>query len=153
MTKGEEEEIIDLTEMVEEPSISGEKENRGVAAKAEDQAGGGERPSEGAWPSRPEVESPLPIAVTPEEKPAPETEPKAPTDGPRALESPKPVCADSESAAQALQEALTAKAEKWLSDEGQQILERVAREMFPVIATEVLRQEIEKLKAEAEEKA
>ena len=149
MTKGEEE-IIDLTEMVEEPSISGEKENRGVAAKAEDQAGGGERPSEGAWPSRPEVESPLPIAVTPESKPAPETEPKAPTDGPRALESPKPVCADSESAAQALREALSAKAEKWLTVEGQQILEQGAREMMPRIAAEVLGKEMEKMRAEVE---
>ena len=125
---------------------------------------------------------------------------------PRVVESSPPVFADDESAVQALGEAWTAKAEKWLTHEGQRILdqraremiprmvaeamgkemeemraevekigmqkealqrkteewmaeegarvcERVAREMFPVIAAEVLRQEIEKLKAEAEEKA
>jgi hypothetical protein len=36
--------------------------------------------------------------------------------------------------------------------EGVRVLERLAREMFPKIATEVLRQEIEKLKAGIEEK-
>jgi hypothetical protein len=33
------------------------------------------------------------------------------------------------------------------------VCERVAREMFPAIAAEILRREIEKLKTEAEEKA
>lgn len=150
MTKGEKEEIIDLIEVVEEPSISGEKENREVAAKAEDPARGGEGVPEGAWPSRPEVESPLRIAVTPEEKPAPETEPKAPVDVPRVVESPKPVFADSEAEVQALREALSAKAEKWLSVEGQQILDQGAREMVPRIAAEVLGKEMEKMRAEVE---
>lgn len=150
MTKGEKEEIIDLTEVVEESSISGEKENQGVSAKAEDQARGGKGLPEEAWPSRPEVESPLRIAVTPEEKPAPETEQNAPMDVPRTVESPKPVFADSESAVQALREALSAKAEKWLTVEGQQILDQGAREMIPRIAAEALGKEIEKMRAEVE---
>jgi hypothetical protein len=49
--------------------------------------------------------------------------------------------------------ALRIKIEDWMALEGSRIFERVAREMFPGIAAEVLRQEIEKLKAEAEEKA
>jgi hypothetical protein len=44
------------------------------------------------------------------------------------------------------------KTEEWMGSDGIRVLERVAREMFPLIATEVLRQEIEKLKVDAEEK-
>jgi hypothetical protein len=49
-----------------------------------------------------------------------------------------------------LKEALTRKTEAWIASEGPRILERAAREMFPKIAQEVLRQEIEKIKTEAE---
>ncbi len=150
MTKGETEKIIDLTEVVEEPSSSGEKENQEVSAKAEDQPRGAEGLQEGAWPNRGGVQSSLRVAATPEEKPAPETEPNGPMDVPRAVESPKPVFADSESAVQALREALNAKAEKWLTVEGQQILDQGAREMIPRIAAEALGKEIEKMRAEVE---
>ncbi len=162
----QEEEIIDLTEVVEE-------------------AGG---------------------AATPERKPVPEAEPKGSRDGAGTGEPPQSAPTEAESAVRALQEAMTARAEKWLAHEGQQILdqgiqamipriaaealgkemeemrsevgkigaqkeallrkteewmavegtrvlERVAREMFPGIAAEVLRQEIEKIKMEAEEKS
>lgn len=53
---------------------------------------------------------------------------------------------------QAQKEALQMKTEEWMASDGIRVLERVAREMFPLIATEVLRQEIEKLKVDAEEK-
>ena len=49
-------------------------------------------------------------------------------------------------------DSLKAGAEEWVASEGVRVLERVAREMFPKIAEEVLRKEIEKLKAEVKEK-
>ena len=52
----------------------------------------------------------------------------------------------------ATRNTLQARAEEWMASEGVRILERVAREMFPKIAEEVLRKEIEKLKAEIKEK-
>ena len=51
-----------------------------------------------------------------------------------------------------LKSALAAKAEEWMAAEGRRVLERLAREMFPRIAEEVLRKEIDKLKAEMKEK-
>jgi len=53
----------------------------------------------------------------------------------------------------AQRDALLKKTEEWMAAEGTRVLERVAREMFPVIAAEVLRQEIEKIKMEVEENA
>ncbi len=53
---------------------------------------------------------------------------------------------------QGQKEALQMKTEEWMASDGIRVLERVAREMFPLIATEVLRQEIEKIKVGAEEK-
>ena len=47
-----------------------------------------------------------------------------------------------------MKESLKVGAGEWMASEGVRILEQVAREMFPRIAREVLRQEIEKLKAE-----
>ena len=52
---------------------------------------------------------------------------------------------------QALREAMLNRVEKWVAQEGVQVLERMAREMFPRTAEEVIRKEIEKLKKEAEE--
>ena len=46
-----------------------------------------------------------------------------------------------------MKEVWKAGAEEWMASEGVQVLERIAREMFPKIAREVLGQEIEKLKA------
>lgn len=59
---------------------------------------------------------------------------------------------DSGAESQPVKETLKAQVEKWVASEGARVLERVAKEMFPRIAEEVLRREIEKLKAEAEEK-
>jgi hypothetical protein len=53
---------------------------------------------------------------------------------------------------QAVKNVLKARAEEWMASEGVRVMERVAREMFPEIAKEVLRKEIEKLKSEIKEK-
>jgi len=66
--------------------------------------------------------------------------------------APRPSIPGSESELKALKEALQARAEEWISSEGVRILERVAREIFPKIAEEVLRKEIEKIKAKVGEK-
>ena len=71
------------------------------------------------------------------------------------LEPPKeesrPLSRDYDSEGKAAKEALRIGAEEWMAKEGVRVLERVAREMFPQIAREVLEQEIEKLKAEVKE--
>ena len=64
----------------------------------------------------------------------------------------RPLSLNYESEIRAMKEKLKVGAEEWMAAEGVRVLERVAREMFPKIATEVLRQEIEKLKAGVEEK-
>ncbi|MGD0625305.1 MAG: hypothetical protein ABSB32_11370 [Thermodesulfobacteriota bacterium] len=68
------------------------------------------------------------------------------------LEPPKeesrPLSLTHESEGRAMRESPKVGAEEWMASEGVRILEQVAREMFPQIAREVLRQEIEKLKAE-----
>jgi hypothetical protein len=51
----------------------------------------------------------------------------------------------------AIREAMLSRVEKWVAQDGGQILERVAREVFPRVAEEIIRKEIEKLKKEAEE--
>jgi hypothetical protein len=47
---------------------------------------------------------------------------------------------------------MLARLEKWAAQEGERVLERVAREIFPKVAKEMIQKEIERLKAEAEEK-
>jgi len=47
---------------------------------------------------------------------------------------------------------MLSRVEKWTAQEGVRVMERVAREIFPKVAEEMIRKEIEKLKAEAEEK-
>ncbi len=126
MSKGEKEEIIDLTEVVEEPSGSEKREYRERAAAAQDSSRGAERPFGEPWPSQTEVQSLL--------KEMEEIRAEVNKMGVQ-------------------KEALQRKIEEWMAVEGSRVCERVAREMFPAIAAEVLRQEIEKLKAEAEEKA
>jgi len=64
----------------------------------------------------------------------------------------EPLFPDPESEVRAFKETLTAKTQEWVASEGSRIMERVAREIFPRIAELVLRKEIEKLKAEVEEK-
>jgi molecular chaperone GrpE (heat shock protein) len=50
---------------------------------------------------------------------------------------------------QAQGEELSRRTQLWLEGEGKQILEKVARELFPQMAERVLRQEIERLKEES----
>jgi len=49
-----------------------------------------------------------------------------------------------------MKEIFTREAQTWLANNGTQILEKIAREIFPQIAEKVLRQEIEKLKEESQ---
>ncbi len=92
--------------------------------------------------------------VTPPEapRPAPKCPPMAPGPVQSATEPPKPPVMDVEAELRIIREAMLSRVERWVSQEGVQALERVAREIFPKIAEEVLRKEIEKIKAEAEEK-
>ena len=46
-------------------------------------------------------------------------------------------------------EELSRRTQSWLDGEGKQVLEKVARELFPPMAEKILRQEIEKLKEES----
>jgi molecular chaperone GrpE (heat shock protein) len=50
---------------------------------------------------------------------------------------------------QAQGEELSRRTQSWLESEGKEILEKVARELFPQMAERVLRQEIERLKEES----
>ncbi len=63
-----------------------------------------------------------------------------------------PAFPDFQAEVKEIKAALQAEVEQWIATEGVKILERVAREMFPKIAAEILREEIARLKAEAEEK-
>ncbi len=63
-----------------------------------------------------------------------------------------PVFPQFQSEVKGIKAALQAEAERWMVVEGAKILERVAREMFPKIAVEILREEILRLRTEAEEK-
>ncbi len=63
-----------------------------------------------------------------------------------------PVFPDFQTEVREMKTVLQAEAEKWMATEGPKILERLAREMFPKIAAEMLREEIARLKTEAEEK-
>ncbi len=89
-------------------------------------------------------------AAAPEVKPVPGTEPRGAGDSSGAGEPAKPLPPDSASAIQALQEALTARTERWLTHEGQQILDQGARTMIPRIAEETLGKEMEGMRAEME---
>ena len=115
-------------------------------------------------PSRPAVEPPRPSLLaqrTPSEIPRklPEParmvpEPSRPTPEPPRFgtEPPKPSAPNLEAEMQAIREAMMSRVEKWVAQDGAQILERVAREVFPRVAEEIIRKEIEKLKKEAEER-
>jgi len=67
------------------------------------------------------------------------------------MEESRPLSRDSESEDRDMKEAPRVGADEWMASEGVRVLERIAREMFPKIAREVLGQEIEKLKAEVKE--
>ena len=126
----------------------------------------GNLPPQAKGPELPPL-PPQPPRISPEPaKPAPAprfTFPEAlrPTPEPRQItpepvrsvaESPKPQVINVEEELRIIREAMLSRVERWVSQEGVQVLERVARDIFPKIAEEVLRKEIERLKAEAEEK-
>jgi hypothetical protein len=88
-----------------------------------------------------------PVRTAPEpSRPAPEPSRLAP-------EPPKIPAPDMEAEMRAIREAMMSRVEKWVAQEGAQILERVAREVFPKVAGEIIREEIEKLKKEAEDRS
>jgi len=101
----------------------------------------GEAPPEA--PVRPPVVPP-PMAPPP---------PRAAPQPPRPFSEPsRPAPPTIESEMRGLREAMLARVEKWTTQEGLQVLERIAREMFPKIAEKIIREEIEKIKAQSEEK-
>ncbi len=103
-------------------------------------------------PPEPPVGAPEAARTAPERPRAPEP-PRATAQGPRPAPEPdRPSPPIGEAEMRAMREALLARVEKWCGQEGAGVLERVAREMFPGIAERVIRQEIEKVKAKAEEK-
>lgn len=115
--------IIELTEVVEEAP----------------------GPAEGRW---------METAPPPSQPPNPSAEPSrfGSEQPPITPEPPRPSLPNIEAEMRAIREALLARVEKWTALEGVGVLERVAREIFPRIAEEILKKEIKKLKAEAEEK-
>ena len=122
------EEIIELTEVVEEGSP--------LATKRKEEAP--PEPPRGASAGNLTGSEKKDSAGSHSEKKATATGPRFPSLG-------------HETEILALQERWNARIEAWLAKEGVQTLEQVAREMFPRIAEKVLRTEIEKLKKEAEE--
>jgi hypothetical protein len=107
-------------------------------------------------PPRPTLEPPRSAPLAPRispERPSPVQEPvrRAPEPPRPAPEPPKIPVPDMEAEMRAIREAMLSRVEKWVAQDGGQILERVAREVFPRVAEEVIRKEIEKLKKEAEE--
>ncbi len=101
-----------------------------------------EPPRPAPEPLRPPSQPPRIFSEPP--RPAPEAA--------RAPEPPRPSVPNLEAEMRALREAMLARVEQWVAQEGPRIIERVARDIFPPIAQEVIRKEIEKLKKEAEEK-
>ena len=102
-------------------------------------------PAAGRVPPEPPKPAPEPARAAPEpSRPIPEPPLLAP-------EPSRPSIPSIDAEMRALREAMLNRVEKWVAQEGVQILERVAREIFPRKAEEMIRQEIEKLKKEAEE--
>jgi hypothetical protein len=116
-------------------------------------------------PPRPAPEPPRPASLPPRVPPEPprqvhETarmapEPPRPAPEPPRFgsEPPKIPVPNMEAEMRAIREAMLSRVEKWVAQDGGQILERVAREVFPRVAEEIIRKEIEKLKKEAEERS
>ena len=103
-------------------------------------------PAAGRVPPEPPKPAPEPARVAPEPpRPIPEPPLLAP-------EPSRPSIPSIDAEMRALREAMLNRVEKWVAQEGVRILERVAREIFPRKAEEMIRQEIEKLKKEAEER-
>jgi hypothetical protein len=100
----------------------------------------------------PAKSAPASKVTSPEAPTGPEHPPRPPEPEQAHPEFPKPPVMDVEAELRIIREAMLSRVERWVSQEGVQALERVAREIFPKIAEEVLRREIEKIKAQAEEK-
>ncbi|MDH4264900.1 MAG: hypothetical protein OEW45_04610 [Deltaproteobacteria bacterium] len=149
MTNGEKEEIIELTEVVEESSSYTERGNAETSGRPNHERREEEGSQEEAASSPSEAMPSLITPPTPEEKPVPETERNTCQEVSRPAEPP-PLCEDYESEVRALREALNARAERWLGTEGVQVLNQGVREMIPRIAEEEMEKEIEKFKAEVE---
>jgi len=101
-------------------------------------------------PVKPAAGPRFPFPETP--RPAPEQAHLPPESVRSTPEPPRPPALNVEAELRTIREAMLSRVERWVSQEGVQVLERVAREIFPKIAEEVLRKEIEKMKAEAEER-
>jgi len=149
MTNGEKEEIIELTEVVEESSSSTERGNAETSGRPNHERREEEESQEEAASSPSEAMPSLITPPTPEEKPVPETERNTRQEVSRTAEPP-PSFEDYESEVRALREAFNARAERWLGTEGVQVLNQGVREMIPRIAEEEMEKEIEKFKAEVE---
>jgi hypothetical protein len=109
-------------------------------------------------PPRPAPEPPRPASLSPRIPPEPprqvhETARMAPEPPRFGSEPPKIPVPNMEAEMRAIREAMLSRVEKWVAQDGGQILERVAREIFPRVAEEIIRKEIEKLKKEAEERS
>jgi hypothetical protein len=103
-------------------------------------------------PPPPQI-SPEPARPSPEtHRPTPEGKAAAPESPKLPPEPPRPAFPNMEAEMRAMREAMLSRVEKWVAQEGVQVLERVAKEIFPKVAEEIIRKEIEKVKAEAEEK-
>ncbi len=101
-------------------------------------------------PEPPPMSSPVKKAEPSAPRPEPAvTVAEAPGPSP---ESPRPPVPNLEAEMKAIREAMLSRVEKWIAQEGSKVLEKVAREIFPKIAEEAIRKEIEKLKSDAEEK-
>jgi len=129
MTNRKDEEIIDLTELIEEepfPSPKGKGENLFLSI-----------------PTSPGQELKNERISSPVEEDLPVKKPL--------VDYSHPPSPGYEAEILALQERWNARIEAWFAKEGTEILERAVRENFPKIAEKVLRSEIEKMKTEIEE--
>ncbi len=143
------EEIIDLTEVVEEGP--GVKKRQPISPPLPPRR----EPHRTQEDFQSIPDSPLKkfILAEQEEPPTPQMRREVPKRPPPPLDPPKPSPGPPEKDSRLLEQSAAAQVEKWMNREGAQLIERMIRKMFPPIAEEVLRKEIEKLKAEAGEKS
>jgi hypothetical protein len=120
------EEIIELTDVIEEPEPQKKSLGESLGLTMEP------LPNEPVF----EREEHVPEVIPRKPEPAEGLRPSLPGDA---------------AEIQALQERWNERVEAWFAKEGIPVLERIARETFPKIAEKVLREEIEKMKAEVEE--
>ncbi len=144
------EKIIELTEIVEEKPIKisspvFEKRTAEPEGKKKEEP----RPAKEGTLKNSSTKSP---PFTYEKGALPEAKPAILESSPLTPSSFSPLLREDESEVRDLKKALEERTREWMASEGVQVMERVAREIFPRIAEEVLRKEIEKLKAESEEK-